>query len=183
MNWTIDSAHTRVAFSARHMMISNVHGQFETVNGSVEFDEQNPTATQVNVQIDAASINTREPQRDAHLKSPDFLDVENHPYLTFRSNRVEQIEDTTAKMYGDLTIRGVTRPVVMNVEYHGLAKSPWGTTSAGFSASTKISRKEWGLEWNVALETGGLLVSDTVNINIELEIVKQPEAEAEAQVG
>lgn len=179
MTWNIDTAHTRVGFSARHMMISNVNGQFEKVEGTIEFDEQNPTATLVDVKIEAASINTRDAQRDAHLKSPDFLDVEKHPYLYFKSSHVEQIDENTAKMYGDLTVRGVTRPVVMNVEYHGLAKSPWGTTNAGFSASTKISRKEWGLEWNVALETGGLLVSDAVNITIELEIVKQPEAEAQ----
>jgi len=180
MTWTIDSAHTRVVFSARHIMISNVHGRFETVNGTVEFDENNPTATRVDVQIDAASINTGEPQRDAHLKSPDFLDAENYPYLTFKSTRVEQVDNTTAKLYGDLTIRGVTRPVVLDVEYQGLAKSPWGATSAGFSASTKISRKEWGLECNVALETGGFLVSDVVNITIELEIIKQPEAETQS---
>jgi polyisoprenoid-binding protein YceI len=162
------------------MMISNVHGRFETVNGTVEFDENNPTATRVAVQIDAARINTGEPQRDAHLKSPDFLRAENYQYLTFKSTRVEQIDNTTAKLYGDLTIRGVTRPVVLDVEYQGLAKSPWGATSAGFSASTKISRKEWGLEWNVALETGGFLVSDVVNITIELEIIKQPEAETQS---
>ncbi len=180
MTWTIDSSHTRVGFSARHMMITNVNGQFEKVEGTVEFNEQNPTATAVDVKIEAASINTRDPQRDGHLRSPDFLDAEKYPYLTFKSTRVEQIDDHTAKMYGDLTIRDVTRPVVMNVEYFGLAKSPWGSISAGFSANTKISRKEWGLEWNVALETGGFLVSDAVNITIELEIVKQPEAEAQA---
>jgi polyisoprenoid-binding protein YceI len=180
MSWTIDSAHTRVAFSARHMMISNVHGQFENVTGTVEFDEQNPTATLVDVQIDAKSINTRESQRDAHLISPDFLDAENFPYLTFKSTQVEKVDDTNARLYGDLTIRGVTRPVIMDVEYHGLAKSPWGTTSAGFSSRTKINRKEWGLEWNVALETGGWLVGEMVNISIELEIVKQAELEAQA---
>lgn len=180
MTWTIDSSHTRVGFSARHMMITNVNGQFEKVEGTVEFNEENPTATLVDVKIEAASINTRDPQRDGHLKSPDFLDAEKFPYLTFKSTRVEQIDESTAKMYGDLTIRSVTRPVVMNVEYHGLAKSPWGSFSAGFSANTKISRKEWGLEWNVALETGGLLVSDAVNIAIELEIIKQLEVEAQA---
>lgn len=180
MTWKIDSPHTRVGFSARHMMITNVNGEFEKVEGTVEFNEENPTATVVDVKIEAASINTRDPQRDAHLKSPDFLDVEKFPYLTFKSTRVEQIDDNTAKMYGDLTIRDVTRPIVMNVEYHGLAKSPWGSTSAGFSATTRISRKEWGLEWNVALETGGFLVSEAVNIAIELEIIKQSEAEAQA---
>ena len=180
MSWTIDSAHTRVAFSARHMMISNVHGQFENVTGTVEFDEQNPTATLVDVQIDAKSINTREPQRDAHLISPDFLDAENFPNLTFKSTRVEKVDETNARLFGDLTIRGVTHPVTLDVEYHGLAKSPWGTTSAGFSARTKINRKEWGLEWNVALETGGWLVGEAVNISIELEVVKQAEPEAQA---
>ena len=180
MTWTIDSPHTRVGFSARHMMITNVSGQFEKVEGTVEFNEENPTATMVDVKIEAASINTRDPQRDGHLKSPDFLDAETFPYLTFKSTRVEQIDENTAKMYGDLTIRGVTRPVVLNVEYHGLAKSPWGSISAGFSADTRISRKEWGLEWNVALETGGFLVSDAVNIAIELEIIKQSETEAQA---
>jgi polyisoprenoid-binding protein YceI len=162
------------------MMITNVSGQFEKVDGTVEFNEKNPTATTVDVKIEAASITTRDPQRDGHLRSPDFLDAEKFPYLTFKSTRVEQINDTTAKLYGDLTIRDVTRPVVLDVEYHGLAKSPRGSFSAGFSANTRISRKEWGLEWNVALETGGLLVSDAVNITIELEIIKQPEAEAQA---
>ncbi len=173
MAWTIDPSHTRVVFSARHMMISNVHGSFENVTGVVEFDEQNPVQSALDVQIDAASINTRDPKRDGHLKSPDFLDVENFPHLTFKGTKMEVLNAERGRITGDLTIRDVTRPVTMDVDFNGLAKSPWGTTSAGFTATTKISRKEWGLNWNVALETGGWLVSDNININIEAEIVKQ----------
>ncbi len=180
MTWQIDSAHSHVAFSARHMMISKVRGRFEKFSGSINFDENNPAASMVDVEIDAASINTREEQRDGHLRSPDFLDVENHPTLTFKSKRVEQTGSDAGKLIGDLTIRGVTKEVTLDVEYAGQAKSPWGTTSAGFSGTTAISRKEWGLEWNQALETGGVLVGDKVRIDIELEIVKQPEAEAVA---
>lgn len=177
MNWTIDSSHSQITFSVRHMMISNVHGRFETFSGNVEFNEQNPTLSSVEVKIDAASINTRDEKRDGHLKSPDFFNVAEFPYATFKSTRVEKLNDNHGKIYGDLTIRGVTKPVVLDVEYSGTAKSPWGTTSAGFSASTKINRNDWDLNWNVALETGGWLVGETININIELEIVKQQETE------
>ncbi len=173
MSWTIDASHSQVTFSVRHMMISNVSGRFENLTGTVDFNEANPTASSVSVEIAADSINTRDPQRDGHLKSPDFLNTAEFPTLTFKSTRVEKTDDNHGKIYGDLTIRGVTRPVVLDTEYAGTAKSPWGTTSAGFSATTKISRKEWDLNWNVALETGGFLVGDQVNINIELEIVKQ----------
>ncbi len=176
MSWTIDSAHTEVNFTVRHMMISNVRGQFQKVNGTVEFDEAHPANALINVQIEAASINTKEEKRDAHLKSPDFFDAEKYPYLTFKGKRVEVQDTSHARLIGDLTIRDVTREVVLDVEYNGSAKSPWGTTSAGFSAKTTIKRKEWNLNWNVALETGGWLVGDDIHVNIELEIVKQPEA-------
>jgi polyisoprenoid-binding protein YceI len=156
-----------------------VRGRFENFSGSVDFNEQEPAKSMVDVQIEAASINTRDGQRDAHLKSADFLNVEEYPYLTFKSKRVELINDNHARLVGDLTIRGVTNEVVLDVEYAGQSKTPWGSTSAGFSASTKINRKDWGLVWNVGLETGGVLVGDEVNINIELEIVKQAVAEAE----
>mgnify|MGYP000868633067 FL=1 len=178
MTWTIDTAHSEINFTVRHMMISNVRGQFERFTGTVDFVEENPAQSSVDVQIEAASINTREEKRDAHLRSNDFLAADQYPYLTFKSKRVEVVDETRGKIYGDLTIRGVTKPVVLDVEYSGMAKSPWGTMSAGFSANTKISRKEWGLEWNAALETGGVLVGDEIKINIELEIVQQPEAEA-----
>ncbi|OIO94701.1 MAG: polyisoprenoid-binding protein [Anaerolineae bacterium CG2_30_64_16] len=173
MAWQIDPAHTRVTFSARHMMISNVHGQFATVAGAVEFDEQDPVRSAVDVQIEAASIDTGEPQRDAHLKSADFLNVEVFPYIHFKSTRVEQIDESHGRIIGDLAIRDVTKEVVLDVEYAGQAKSPWGMVSAGFTARTKINRKDFGLTWNVALETGGWLVGDTVNIAIEVEIIQQ----------
>ncbi|HSD85621.1 MAG TPA: YceI family protein, partial [Anaerolineae bacterium] len=141
MSWMIDSAHTEVNFTVRHMMISNVRGQFQKVNGTVEFDEAHPANTRVDVQIEAASINTREEKRDAHLRSPDFFNAEQYPYLTFTSRRVEVKDANHARLIGDLTIRDVTKEVSLDVEYNGSAKSPWGTTSAGFSAKTTIKRK------------------------------------------
>jgi polyisoprenoid-binding protein YceI len=180
MSWIIDPAHTRATFSAKHMMITNVHGQFNEVEGVVDFNEQDPTRSTVDVKIAAASINTREEKRDAHLKSPDFFDVEKYPYLTFKSTRAEKTGDNTGRLYGNLTIRDVTKPVTLDVEYNGQAKSPWGTVNAGFSAATKVNRKDWGLNWNVALETGGFLVGDIVTINLEVEIVKQAAPEAQA---
>ena len=173
MAWKIDSSHSRVAFSVRHMMISNVHGQFQNVNGTVEFDEARPTRSTVDVQIEAASIDTHDEKRDGHLRSADFFDAARFPYLAFKSRRVEVLDDSHGKLYGELTIKDVTRDVVLAVEYSGMARSPWGTSSAGFTAAAKINRKDFGLNWNVALETGGVLVGDTINISIELEIVKQ----------
>jgi polyisoprenoid-binding protein YceI len=178
MSWQIDSAHSEINFTVRHMMISNVRGRFEKFSGAVDFNEEDPTRSTVDVTIDTASINTREEKRDGHLRSPDFLDAEKYPVMTFKSTRVEKTGDKTGKLYGDLTIRDVTRPVVLNVEYAGMSKSPWGAYSAGFTASTKINRKDWDLTWNVALETGGWLVGEEIKIDLELELVKQPEAEA-----
>lgn len=182
MTWKIDSAHSAIQFSVRHMMISKVRGNFENFSGTIDFDPDNMTNTSVDVTIDAASISTREAQRDGHLKSPDFLDAENYPAVTFKSSRVEQTGAKSGKLYGDLTIRTITRPVVLDVEYAGLAKSPWGTTSAGFSASTKINRKDWNLTWNQALETGGVLVGDEIAISIEVELVKQEQPATAAAV-
>lgn len=180
MNWQIDPAHSHIAFSARHMMISKVRGRFENFSGTIDFNEDNPADSTINVEIDAASINTRADQRDDHLRSPDFLNVENFPTLTFVGKRVEVQNATSGKLIGDLTIRGVSKEVALDIEYAGQAKSPWGMYSAGFSASTSINRKDWGLEWNAPLETGGVLVGDAINIDIELELIKQTEAEAAA---
>ncbi len=177
MNWKIDNAHSEISFSIRHMMISNVRGHFENFEGEVNFDAERPENTKVEARIEAASINTREDARDNHLRSPDFLDVENYPYITFKSTKVEIKDETRAKLYGDLTIRDETRPIVLDVEFNGLAKSPWGTTSAGFSATTTLKRKDWGLVWNQTLETGGVLVGEDLKVYIELEIVKQDVAE------
>jgi polyisoprenoid-binding protein YceI len=155
------------------MMISKVRGRFESFHGEVNFDADNPTNTTVNIQIDASSINTREEQRDGHLKSPDFLNAETYPHLTFVSKRVEQDGPHEGKLIGDLTIRDVTKEVVLDVEYAGIAKSPWGVESAGFSGSTSIDRTDFGLTWNQALETGGILVGNKIKIDIDLELIKQ----------
>lgn len=175
MTWEIDAAHSEVNFSVRHMMISNVRGQFQTFSGTIDFDETNPANTTVAVQIDVASLSTGDEKRDTHLKSADFFDAEHYPHLTFHSTRVAVKDQTHAVLYGDLTIRDSAHEIALDVEFNGLAKSPWGTTNAGFSAKAQLKRKQWGLNWNVALETGGWLVGDDININIDLEIVKQPE--------
>jgi polyisoprenoid-binding protein YceI len=182
MTWQIDPAHSEIQFSTRHMMISTVRGRFNKFSGTIEAGEQNPTAARVHVQIDAASIDTGDEKRDAHLRSPDFLNIDRYPQITFTATKVERQDETRGKLSGDLTIRDVTKPVVLDVEYAGMAKSPWGSVSAGFSAQTRINRKDWGLNWNVALETGGWLVSDEIKISIEVELVKQVEqAEQEAE--
>ena len=180
MSWIIDSHHTEVNFSARHLMISNVRGRFENFSGTVEFDEQKPSASSVDVQIEAVSINTKDPDRDNHLRSQDFLYVEKYPYLTFKSKRVEVIDANHGRIIGDLTIRDITHEVILDTEYSGTAKNPWGKTSAGFAATTTINRKDWNLTWNVALETGGWLVSDEIKINIDMEITKVEAPEAQA---
>ncbi|PJF48240.1 MAG: polyisoprenoid-binding protein [Chloroflexi bacterium] len=178
MSWILDTAHTSVKFSARHMMISTVAGQFSRVSGTVDFDEAAPEKTQVHVKIAADSLDTKDERRDAHLKSPDFLDVANYPDIEFKSTGVERTGERTAKLHGDLTIRGVTRPVTLDVEYLGKAKSPWGTWNAGFEATGKINREDWGLNWNMLLETGGWLVGKEVKIEIAAELIQQQEQPA-----
>lgn len=176
MSWQLDKSHSEISFSVRHMMISTARGRFENFDGKFEVNETDPSQSKIEVEIQAASINTKDGQRDGHLKSPDFFDVEKYPTITFKSTRVEQVDGQNFRLIGDLTIKNVTKEVALAVEYAGQSKSPWGTVSAGFSAHTKINRKEWDLVWNVALETGGMLVGEDVTINIELELVKQPEA-------
>jgi len=180
MSWQIDTAHTQVMFVVRHMMISKVRGSFEKFSGTVNLNEDKPELTSVEVVVETASVNTRDSQRDGHLRSGDFFNSEVYPTMVFRSTRVERTGEATAKLYGDLTIRDVTKPVVLDVEFAGVQKSPWGATSYGFSATGKLNRKEWGLVWNVALETGGMLVGEDVELSIELELVKTPEEAAAA---
>lgn len=175
MTWQMDSSHSEILFSVRHMMISKVRGQFENFRGNIEFDPNNLEATTVDVVIDAESLNSRNDDRDTHLKSADFLEVEEYPHIHFKSSEVRQTQGGQGKLFGDLTIKDITRPVVLDVTYNGMAQSPWGTTSAGFSASGKINRKNWDLTWNQALETGGVLVGEDINIAIELELVKVEE--------
>src|SRR5690606_36286440 len=159
-----------------------VRGRFEKFTGTIDFDPEKPEQTSVDITIDAASINTFEAQRDAHLRSADFLDVENYPEITFRSKRVELIDDHHAKLYGDLTIRGKAREVQVDVEHSGVAKSPWGTCSAGFTAETTINRKDYGLEWNQLLYIGSILVVDEIRITIELEMTRQKHEAHEEEV-
>jgi polyisoprenoid-binding protein YceI len=178
--WNIDSAHTHAEFAVKHMMITTVRGEFKDIQGTVDFNEAEPAKSGLDVKIGVASLDSREEKRDAHLKSADFFDAENYPYLHFVSKSVEVTGKNTGKVTGDLTIRDVTRPIVLEVEYNGSQKSPWGTSVAGFTATAKVNRKDWNLNWNVALETGGWLVGDDVKISIESEIIKQAETQAEA---
>lgn len=173
MSWQLDTAHSEIQFKVRHMMVSWVRGQFENFSGNVHLDEQNPANTRVDITIDAASINTRQADRDGHLRSPDFLDVENHPTLTFVSKRVEVTGKNRAKLIGDLTIRGVSKEVPLDVHYAGQSTSPFGPfVNAGFSAETTINRKDWGLGWNAVVESGGVLVGEEIVISIEMELTK-----------
>jgi polyisoprenoid-binding protein YceI len=171
--WAIDPAHTAVEFSVRHMMVSSTKGRFTGVTGTLVIDEQNPENSSADVTIDAATVDTREERRDAHLRSADFLEVEKYPAITFKSTRVVPERGDRYKVYGDLTIHGVTQPVVLDTEYFGQNKTPWGSEVVGFSAETKINRKDFGLTYNAALETGGFLVGDEVKIRLEVEAIKQ----------
>lgn len=181
MSWQIDSAHSEIQFKVRHMMVSWGRGSFEKFSGTINIDEQNPENSTVDIQIDANSVSTRQADRDAHLRSPDFFDAPNYPYVTFKSTNVKQTSPNTAKVTGDLTIRGTTKPVTLDVSYEGQHKSPFGPfIAAGFNAETVISRKEWGLTWNGLIEGGGVLVSDEVHITIDLELNKAADTESAA---
>jgi len=170
--WEIDTVHSGVGFTVRHMVIAKVHGQFTKWSGTLAFDPKDLAASKVEVKIEASSIDTRDPQRDGHLRSADFLDVEKHPYLEFRSTRVEEAGANKYKVRGDLTIRGVKREVVLDTVFGGQGKDPWGAQRVGFEATTKIERKDFGLQWNTALEAGGFLVGDAVDVNLEVEAKK-----------
>jgi polyisoprenoid-binding protein YceI len=171
--WNIDPAHSVAEFKVKHMMISNVQGQFAKVMGVLTLDESEPTNSRVEALIEAASIETRDAQRDAHLKSADFLDVEKFSSLSFKSTRISLVRDAELAVEGDLTIRGVTRKVIFSVAGPtSPAKDPWGSIRVAVSATTKINRKDFGLTWNAALETGGILVGDEVTITLDVEFVK-----------
>ena len=173
--WTIDSAHSLVEFSTRHMMITTVKGRFPAVAGTVTADERIPARSAVSVTIDAATIDTREAQRDAHLRSADFLDVERFPTITFESRRVEGAHASAGdrfRVHGDLTIRGTTRAVTLDATFEGSGRDPWGGERASFSAQTTIDRRDFGLTWNQALELGGVLVGNEIRILLEVQAVK-----------
>lgn len=171
--WEIDSSHSGIHFSVRHLVIAKVRGQFSRWTGSVVAPDGDFGRASLQVVIDASSIDTGVADRDAHLRSADFLDVEQHPELTFTSTRVERAASDRLRVVGELTIKGVTREVALDVEHLGMAKDPWGNERAAFSAKTSVDRKDFGLTWNQALETGGVLVGDRIDIEIEIQAVRQ----------
>jgi len=171
--WQIDPAHSAARFSVRHLMISNVRGEFTKMSGSAFINPADRTNSTVEVTIEAASVNTSEPQRDEHLRSADFFDVANHPKISFQSKQVASLGAENFKLTGDLTIRGVTKEVTFEIEGPTASvKDPWGNTRVGVSATAKINRKDFGLTWNAALETGGILVGEEVTITLDLEFLK-----------
>ena len=169
--WALDTTHTDVSFTARHLMVTKVRGRFGVSGGAVTIAE-NPLDSSVEATIDVASVNSGEAGRDEHLLSPDFFDVEHYPTITFRSTKVVAAADGAYKLTGELTIKNVTRPVTLDLEYLGTIDSPFGDTRAGFSASTEINRKDWDLGWNVALEGGGVLVSEKIKLNLDIQLTK-----------
>ena len=173
--WNIDPAHSTVEFSVRHMMVSNVKGHFGTVSGKIETIDENIGDATLEVDIDASSIDTRAEQRDVHLRSADFLDVETYPKITFKSTQIKDHGDGKFDVLGDLTIRGVTKEVTLSAEDNGRGRSPFGSYVAGFSATTQFSRQEFGAKWNVALEAGGFMVGDIVKVTLEIEAAKEEE--------
>ncbi len=171
--WAIDPTHSEIGFKVKHMMFTNVSGKFEKFDASAEAEGDDFSNAKFNFSADAGSINTGNEDRDKHLKSEDFFDVENFPKLDFKSTSMKKISDDEYELTGDLSLHGQTRPVTLAAEYGGTGQDPWGNTKAGFNVKGKINRKEWGLNWNSALETGGVLVSEDVRLNIDVQLVKE----------
>ena len=171
-DYTIDPAHSCIGFQARHAMVTKVRGQFRDFEGSFHFDPANPEASHATVTIRAKSIDTGNEQRDAHLRSNDFFAMDEYPEIRFVSTSVERIDDTRFKLNGELTIRGVTRPVSLDFEFNGSEVDPWGNTRIGFEGSTEVNRKDWGVNWNAALDSGGVLVSDRVKLEFDVAATK-----------
>lgn len=170
--WAVDPSHSSVEFSVKHLMIATVRGRFTRFEINAQIDEAHPERSSVEVRVDASSVDTKDPQRDAHLRSPEFFDVEKYPAITFNSRRIEPLGGERYRVVGDLTIRDVTREVVLETTA-ALVRDPWGKQRLGFSAEATINRKDWGLTWNVPLEAGGVLVGEQIKLNIEGELVKQ----------
>jgi polyisoprenoid-binding protein YceI len=171
--WAIDPVHSEIGFKVKHMMFTNVSGKFREFEANAELDEDDFSNAKINFSADAASITTGNDERDKHLKSADFFDVEKFPKLEFMATSMKKVSGDEYELAGDLTIHGVTRPVKLNVEYGGAMKDPWGNTKAGFTIMGKINRKDWGLNWNTALEAGGVLVGEDVRLQIEVQLAKQ----------
>ena len=172
MSWSVDPVHSHVGFSVRHMMVTTVRGAFTSFSGTLELNEADITASRVQGEIEVKSIDTGSTDRDNHLRSADFFDVQTHPKITFQSNRIEKKGDGLV-VHGDLTIRGVTKPIALDVEYAGTSKNPYGQIIAGATVTGSINRKDYGLTWNAVLETGGVAVSETVKFEIDVQ-AKQP---------
>jgi polyisoprenoid-binding protein YceI len=178
--WTIDPAHTEIGFAVRHLMLSTVRGRFGAVTGTVTVDEKNPKAAQVDVTIDVTSVDTRQEMRDNHLRSPDFFDVAKYQTMHFVSKRIEGDVTKKFRVVGDLTIKDRTREVTLDVTLEGRAIDPWGNDRVGFSATGKLNRADFGLTWNQALETGGVVVGDEIKLSIDAELVRQKAAAVSA---
>ncbi|HZV71435.1 MAG TPA: YceI family protein [Saprospiraceae bacterium] len=174
--WLIDPIHSEIGFKVRHLMITNVKGFFKEYDASIYTTAEDFMTSEVDFWINAASVDTGSPDRDKHIKSPDFLDVENHKQINFTGNTYEQVDnDGSYELYGDLTIKGITKRVKFDVEFGGLMRDPWGNVKAGITVNGKINRKDWNLNWNAALETGGVLVSDDVAISCDIQLIKSAE--------
>jgi polyisoprenoid-binding protein YceI len=170
--WSIDPSHSALGFTARHAMVTNVRGTFDEVEGSGTLDLTDPAGSTVTVVMQASSINTGSADRDGHLRSADFFDAETYPELRFVSTSVERVDPDTLRVAGDLTIKDVTRPVAIDFQFTGLAQDPFGNQRAGFEGTTTINRKDWGLEWNAALETGGVLVSEKIKLQLDISAIR-----------
>lgn len=182
MDWQFDAGHTHIGFTGRHLMVSTVRGAFERFEGSVQFDENDVVHSQAEIHIEAASVNTHNTQRDEHFRSADFFDTAHYPYITFKSKRIVMRDAHHGQLIGDLTIRDITKEVVLDGEFSGVSQSPWNTYSAGFNLRGKVNRKDWGLNWNMVLAGGGLVAGDEITLAIDLELTKPVEVAALAQV-
>lgn len=179
--WSIDPSHTRVGFSSRHAMVTKVRGAFNDVSGTAHLDAEDMSRSQVRVVLQVASVDTRSPQRDAHLRSSDFFDAEQHPTIEFDSTAVDEVDENQFIVTGELTIRGVTRTISVPLELLGVDTDPFGQLRAGLEGSRRIDRKDWGVSWNTPLDSGGVLVSDKITLEFELSLVKEALAEAEPE--
>jgi polyisoprenoid-binding protein YceI len=171
-DYTLDTAHSRVGFLARHAMVTKVRGLFTELDGHIHIDGSDPARSSAEVTIQVASIDSQQPDRDKHLRSADFFDVENHPTITFKSTEAELLDEDTYRLTGDLTIRGVTRPVAIDLEFSGATNDPWGQFRIGFEGTVVVNRRDWGLGWNMPLDTGGLLVSEKITIELDIAAVR-----------
>lgn len=171
--WAIDASHSEIGFKVKHMMFTNVSGKFEKFEASATTEDTDFTNAQLDFSADISSVNTGSADRDNHLKSADFFNAEEFPKMSFKSTSMKKVSENEFELTGDLSLHGVTKAVTLNVEYGGIMQDPWGNTKAGFTLSGKVNRKDWGLNWNAALETGGVLVSEEVRLNIDVQLMKQ----------